>query len=525
MGGCQILTVAINKNPLLNGIKISQMKTYLIAFALVLQVICTNSCTSKKDESKVVEERPNIVFIIADDMAWDDSGAYGHPHIQTPHIDRLAAQGMRFDNAFLTTSSCSPSRTSIITGMYPHNTDAEQLHWPLPADRITFVEHLKKSGYWTAQAGKWHMGEAIKNRFDVIKDIGTTGFQLASDGSKAVQKGDGSGCENWIQVLKERPEEQPFFLWLAAVDPHRPYTEGIIENPHALEDVVLPPYFPDTEEVRKDFAHYYNEITRLDKYVGKVVAELDEQGLSKNTLILFISDNGRPFPRDKTTLYDGGIKTPWIMKWPKKIKPGSVCESLVSAVDIAPTFVKLAGLESIPSFEGFDFSELLTAPEKIVRDEIYAEDHWHDYEDYTRAIRTKTYKYIRNFYIDLPNTPSADAFMGGTFSSMLELKEKGELNEAQLACFTIPRPEEELYNVVEDPYELINLAGSPDAEETLLQLRAELRRMRFVSHDSLPEFRTPDEFDRNTGKSNDFRKRPRPSKREMQEIIREMNGK
>ena len=501
------------------------MKIYVVAFALVFQGFFITSCTPKKEERKVVDDRPNIVFIIADDMAWDDSGAYGHPHIQTPNIDKLAAQGMRFDNAFLTTSSCSPSRTSIITGMYPHNTDAEQLHWPLPADRITFVEHLKKSGYWTAQAGKWHMGEAIKDRFDLVKDVGTHGFQLSPTGKKTAQIGDGSGCENWVPVMQERPENQPFFLWLAAVDPHRPYSEGIIENPHGLEDVVLPPYFPDTEEVRKDFAHYYNEITRLDNYVGKVVAELDAQDISENTLILFISDNGRPFPRDKTTLYDGGIKTPWIMKWPKKIKPGSVSESLVSSVDIAPTFMQMAGLKSIPSFEGVDFSELLTDPKKNVRDEIYAEDHWHDYEDYTRAIRTKTHKYIRNFYTDLPNTPSADAFVGGTFTSMLELKQKGELTAAQLACFDAPRPEEELYDVVNDPYELKNLAGRPDAKETLLHLRAELKRMRAISNDSLPEFRTPDEFDRNTGKSNDFRKRPRPSKKEMEKIIREMNGK
>ena len=275
------------------------MKIYVVAFALVLQGFFITSCTPKKEERKVVDVRPNIVFIIADDMAWDDSGAYGHPHIQTPNIDKLAAQGMRFDNAFLTTSSCSPSRTSIITGMYPHNTDAEQLHWPLPADRITFVEHLKKSGYWTAQAGKWHMGEAIKDRFDLVKDVGTHGFQLSPTGKKTAQIGDGSGCENWVPVMQERPENQPFFLWLAAVDPHRPYSEGIIENPHGLEDVVLPPYFPDTEEVRKDFAHYYNEITRLDNYVGKVVAELDAQDISENTLILFISDNGRPFQEIK----------------------------------------------------------------------------------------------------------------------------------------------------------------------------------------------------------------------------------
>ncbi|WKX78355.1 sulfatase family protein [Zobellia laminariae] len=430
---------------------------------------------------------------------------------------------MRFDNAFLTASSCSPSRTSIITGLYPHNTDAEQLHWPLPSDRITFVEELKKSGYWTAQAGKWHLGDSIKNRFDLVKDVGTHGFQLSPTGEKTKQTGNGSGCEEWIPVLKQRPQDQPFFLWLAAVDPHRPYTEDIIDNPHALEDVVLPPYFPDTKEVREDFTHYYNEITRLDNYVGEVVAELDRQGVSDNTMILFISDNGRPFPRDKTTLYDGGIKTPWIVKWPNEVESNSVNTNLVSSIDIAPTFLKLANLETLTSFEGVDFSPLLEDTKAKTRDIIYAEDHWHDYEDYTRAVRTKDFKYIRNFYTDLPNTPSADAFIGGTFKSMQELKKKGELNEAQLACFITPRLEEELYDVVNDPYELKNLALYPEHSKKLVELRTEMNSIRKASKDSLPTFRTPDEFNRETGKSNSFRKRPRPSKVEMEKIIRAMS--
>ncbi len=188
------------------------MKAIRFPFCMLLIGLFFASCTTKKERKKVGYEQPNFVFIIADDMAWDDSGAYGHPKIKTPNIDQLAKDGMRFDQAYLTASSCSPSRTSIITGLYPHNTNAEQLHWPLTEDKVTFVEHLKTSGYWTAQAGKWHLGEAVKDRFDIVKDAGTTGFQLAPDGKKAVQKGDGSGCENWMSLLKERPKNKPFFL-------------------------------------------------------------------------------------------------------------------------------------------------------------------------------------------------------------------------------------------------------------------------------------------------------------------------
>ena len=372
----------------------SNSRTILL-FAYLISVLLLASCNSESAEGKNLP--PNIVFIIADDMAWDDCGAYGHPSIHTPNLDKLALEGMRFDQAFLTTSSCSPSRTSIITGLYPHQTDAEQLHWPLPDGKQTFVEELKKAGYWTAQAGKWHMGEAVKTHFDSIYPVGTSGFQLTADGKKAKQEGDGSGCEDWVRLLQARPDDKPFFAWLAAVDPHRPYSTGIVEHTHSLDDVVLPPYIPDNQEVRTDFVAYYDEISRLDAYVGKVVDELQRQGIAENTLILFISDNGRPFPRDKTTLYDGGIKTPWIVKWPAQVKANTVCSKLVSAIDIAPSFMALAGLKPLPAFEGKDFSNLLVKPEEGVRNYVYAEDHWHDFEDYSRSIRTEGLKYIRNF--------------------------------------------------------------------------------------------------------------------------------
>ncbi|MEM9672981.1 MAG: sulfatase [Cyclobacteriaceae bacterium] len=462
-------------------------------------------------------ERPNLILIIADDMAWDDCGAYGHPTIRTPNIDRLARQGMRFDQAFLTTSSCSPSRSSIITGQYPHSTDAEQLHWPLPVEQVTFVEKLRQAGYWTGQAGKWHLGEAVKDRFDTIMDVSTSGFQLPAKGQAMVQQANESGCEDWLPLLESRPSGQPFFLWLAALDPHRDYRPNSIAQPHTRTDVVVPPYLPDTPEVRDDLALYYDEISRLDDYVGRLLEALEQQEIAENTLVLFISDNGRPFPRDKTTLYDGGIKTPWIVHWPKAVIPASTCASLVSAIDIAPTFLKLAGLEPLPTFRGQDFSPLLSQPDEPIREFIYAEDHWHDFEDYTRAVRTTRFKYIRNFYDDLPNTPSADALRSPTFQTMLQLKEEGELTLAQQACFVAPRPAEELYDTQQDPHELVNLATDPKYTETLKAMRKTMTEIREQTQDYLPTLRTPDEFDRDTGQPNKHRIRPRPSKAQMQQ--------
>ncbi len=431
---------------------------------------------------------------------------------------------MLFNQAFLTTSSCSPSRSSIITGQYPHNTDAEQLHWPLPETQITFTEHLKAAGYWTAQAGKWHLGDAVRDRFDEIRDVGTIGFVLSPDGKALPPEGDGSGCENWLSLLRDRPDNQPFFLWLAAGDPHRTYEPGAIAEPHTVDDVIVPPYMPDVQEVREDLAMYYDEISRLDSYVGLVLDELEQQGIAENTMVLFISDNGRPFQRDKTTLLDGGIKTPWIVKWPARVAPGSVSNSMVSSVDIATTFLELAGLEIPETFEGVDFSPVLGDPAVDVRDHIYAEDHWHDHDDFSRAVRTTQFKFIRNFFPELPATPPADALTGGAFKATYQLKESGALTDDQMVIFNAPRPEEELYDVSGDPYELKNLAGDEAYQQTLDEMRSLMQEARDRSGDKDPEFRTPDEFDRVTGAPNEFRHRPRPSKEEVRSAYLERVG-
>jgi N-sulfoglucosamine sulfohydrolase len=453
------------------------------------------------------ELRPNIVLIIADDLSAEDCGPYGNKAVQTPNIDRLAREGMRFNRAFVTTSSCSPSRSSLITGKYPHNTGAEQLHLPLPGHHTTFVQLLKQAGYYTAAAGKWHLGAEAKKHFDRVTEPGEAGFQLPVIGKRMVAA-DKSGCEQWVPTLENRPRERPFFLWLAALDPHRDYEENIIAKPHRAADVVVPPYLPDVPETRKDLALYYDEIARLDRYIGEVLAELDRQQAT-NTFILFITDNGRPFPRCKTRLYDSGIRSPWIVRWPGKVKPGTVCERLVSTVDIAPTFIKLAGLTANKSFEGEDFSPLLQNPDLAIRKFVYAEHHWHDFDACERAVRSEQFKYIRNYFNDLAGTPPADAVRSPTFQAMRRLRETGKLTEAQKNSFEKPRPPEELYDLNSDPHELNNLAADPGYARPLAMLRKELESWQKDTGDKTPVARTPDEFDRESGEPLPDRKRPR----------------
>jgi arylsulfatase A-like enzyme len=438
-------------------------------------------------------------------MAWDDCGAYGNKKIRTPNIDRLARDGMRFDRAFVAASSCSPSRSSLITGRYPHNTGAEELHWPLPAQQVTFVEKLKASGYWTAAAGKWHLGDSANGRFDVVFEADPSGFRLpvgkdarapmAAGGSSAAQ----SGCDRWVTVLRDRPRDKPFFLWLASLDPHRDYQPETIPEPHRPEDVTVPPYLPDVPEVHRDLALYYDEISRLDHYVGEVLSELDRQGIAGETLVLFLSDNGRPFPRCKTTLYDSGIRTPLIARWTGHVPPGTYSGSLVSTIDIAPTLLKLAGIAPGPTFQGKDLAPLFTDPKAKVRDYHFAERNWHDYADHGRAVRSERFKYIRNDDHEKPLTPPADAVRSPSFQAMRRLRDAGKLTPAQQACFVSPRPAEELYDVDADPDELVNLAGNPKFAEVLGGMRRALSGWQRETGDMLPESLIPDEFDRESG--------------------------
>lgn len=469
------------------------------------------------------QDQPNMVLIIADDLAWDDCGPFGNPTIRTPNLDRLAREGMRFDRAFLTCSSCSPSRSSLLTGRYPHNTGAEELHWPLPADQVAFTEQLKVSGYYTAAAGKWHLGGPAKAKFDEVREANPRGFQLPTEadsretdqpedsrsigfeGAGAAQ----AGCDQWVPVLRDRPKDRPFFLWLASLDPHRDYSEGTIPDPHDPSEMIVPPFLPDTPDVRSDLAMYADEVTRLDHFIGAVLDELESQGVADETLVVFISDNGRPFPRCKTTVYDDGIRTPMIARWPDRIEPGSVTGSLVSAIDLAPTFLSLAGISPGPTFQGRDFSALFHDTTARIRDFAFAEHNWHDFSARKRGVRSDRYTYIRNDDATMPLTPPADAVRSPTFSEMIRLRDEGGLTPAQLTCFQSPRAKEELYDLELDPHSLTNLAGNPNFAEVLSHHQSALDAWIIETSDHPPAILSGDEFDRERGTPLPVRQRPR----------------
>ena len=447
------------------------------AAMIVVLMMCVCSCQSKA-------ARPNIVVIIGDDISVDDFGCYGNPNIRTPNVDKLAANGLRLNNAYLTISQCSPTRCSIMTSRYPHNTGAPELHIPLPKGQIMFPQLLKESGYYTLSAGKWHMGEYARHAFDKIYGGGA------------------GGEEKWLDSLKGRPMDNPFFMWFAAYDAHRSWDDKIQLKRHKPADVIIPPYMVDTPEVRQDLVQYYDEVQRLDRCTGEVVAELKKQGVLDNTIIIFMADNGRPFVRSKVRLNDSGIKTPFIVHWPAGIKHnGQTSDSLVSVIDIAPTILEIAGLKSPETFQGVSFSKLLNDPKASIRQYVFAEHNWHTQIAHERMVRHGNYVYIRNAHPQLPQTIALKSARPN-LSQLRELAKANKLTHAQLDPLLAPRPPEELFNVANDYHQINNLAANPEFSAVLNNLRKVMDQWQKQTGDTTPSLKeaTPDRQDRKTGK-------------------------
>lgn len=434
--------------------------------------------------SETDTERPNIVLLIGDDMS-PDFGCFGGP-VHTPNIDRLAADGLRFENAYVAASSCSPSRSSIITGRYPHNHGAPELHIDLPEGQFLFPQALKDSGYYCVQSGKWHMGDYAEQAFHHVYK-----FEGAPDPGREGR---------WVRCLQERPKNQPFFAWFSAFDAHRPWEPDPEAPAHDPAGVVLPAGIPDTPLCRQDLASYYDEIQRFDRYVGKVVDELKRQGVFENTLVMIFADNGRPFPRSKTSLYDNGMKTPLIVHWPNgPVAEGAVSESLASAIDLAPTLLEIAGLPVPPQVQGVSLLPVLENPSVTVREYVFGERNWHLQRACGRMVRWKNYVYIRDFTPGCYSFQMVDSDVG-TYAELLRLKAEGQLTSVQAETFSTNRVEEMLFNVSSDPQQIRNLADNPERRDLLNQFRSLLAEWQDQTGDSIPAVQemTPDRHDRQT---------------------------
>ena len=446
------------------------MKT--LSYLVVIIAITLTSCFQPLWAADA-KARPNFILYITDDISASDFGCYGSKVVQTPNVDQLASEGMLFRRAYLTTSSCSPTRCSIITCRYPHNTGACELHTQLPPDQYMFPKALKGSGYYTVLAGKNHMGPAVKQAFDVV--VGG--------------KGPG-GQENWLQLLQERPKEKPFFCWFASYDAHRAWSFDDKAPVYDPDEVEVPLFLFDGPKTRKDLADYYHEVSRTDYYLGELRRELTRQGIADNTYIIYISDNGRPFPRCKTRLYDSGIRTPFVVCGPQVAK-GTKSDSLVSVIDIGPTVLELAGVKSDPRIQGVSLTAVFEDPRAVVRDYAFAEHNWHVFQAHERMVRTGDWLYIRNAFPERLNmcVESKRYPAGG---ELWKQYREGNLKPEQMDIMLQPRPAEELYNVANDPYQFSNLAEEPKHASTLKRLRGTLDTWAKQTCDDVPQQPTPD---------------------------------
>jgi N-sulfoglucosamine sulfohydrolase len=410
--------------------------------------------------AKLFEEkdRPNILWILSEDIS-PDLACCGTPAVQTPNLDRLARQGIRYTNAFTTSPVCSASRSAMITGMYQtsigvhHHRSHRSDGYTLPESVRMITEYFRRAGYFTAN---------VKTAAPGVRGSGKTDFNFKFENAF-----DG---DDW----NKRKAGQPFFAQLSISVTHRGgHWKNLtqkLKNPVDTAKVKLPPYYPDHPVARRDWATYLDSIQVMDGYVGKILKRLDDEGLTDNTVVIFIGDHGRCHVRGKQWLYDGGIHIPLIIRWPGKIKPGRVCHDLVSAIDISATVLKIAGFEPPKYMQG----RLFLGPNAKKREYIIAaRDRCDETIDRIRCVRTKRYKYIRNFMPERPYT-QINRYKESSYPMlplMRKLHTDGKLTPVQ-ALFMAPRkPVEELYDIKNDPYEIRNLADSPKHQKTLKKMR------------------------------------------------------
>jgi uncharacterized sulfatase len=439
--------------------------------------------------------RPNFLFVLADDLSWDHVGAVGGA-VRTPHFDRVAREGVRFTQSYCASPSCTASRSAILTGRYQWQVEeAGVLYGTLPPKYPLFTHRLQDAGYHVGFTGKgWGPGSwdaAGLKRHPLGREHNQRLFAVPPpQGISPVDY-----AANFAGFLEERPHGAPFFFWLGAREPHRIYAEGIgRQSGKRLEDVAVPPFWPDTPEIRSDILDYYYEAEWFDQQVGRALEALERAGELDNTMVIVTSDNGMPFPRAKTTLYDWGVHMPLAIRWGRQAPPDRVRDDFVSHIDLAPTILEAAGVEVPPGVAGRNLLPSLLSkqagPASPHADCAFTGIERHtwcrpDGATYpSRAIRTRDFLYIRNFAPDRWPT-------GGPSFLSSNMTYHGDVDDCPAKTFlTAPanvrrysrqydlcfgkRPAEELYDLAKDPYQVNNAAGKGSYREIQARLRERL---------------------------------------------------
>lgn len=426
--------------------------------------------------------RPNFILLIGED-ANRALGCYGDPDAKTPNLDRLAAEGCRYDNAFSTAPVCAPSRCTLVTGQYAWSIGAHHMRSTLLSPPPLFTELLRKGGY--------HVNWENKTDFNFEPP------ETFADDRKP-----------WLDDLRNnRLPDQPFFLyhnfevthestmwpelWNGSGQVSRRLKDQHILSPDQRPDpdkVRVPSYLPDTPEVRANIARFYEALAIMDQRAGEVLDAIDNSPHRDNTVVIYLTDHGRGLIREKRWIYGAGVHLSLVVRWPKGIKPGSISDEMVSWVDIGPTVLSLAGIEKPDAMHGRDF---LGSQQDPPRQYAFAgRDRMDEAFDRSRAVRDNRWHYIRNYYPQLPYC-QRNRYMDHMETSRLlrEMNARGELNESQRLWMAPTKPAEELYDAVNDRDMVHNLAADPAHAQTLARMRQALddELARHGDYGELPE--------------------------------------
>jgi N-sulfoglucosamine sulfohydrolase len=465
----------------------------------------------------------NVVLIVTDDQS-PDAGCYGNPVVKTPNLDALAQDGTRFTHAFCTTASCSASRSVILTGLHNHANGhyGHQHHYhkfSSYSNISSLPVYLSKAGYRTARCGKYHVAPDSVYQFD-----------NAIEGNSRSPVVMANNCEAFI----EDESEKPFFLYFCTSDPHRgggtakelphkpnrfgnpgpnaPGYPGIEEVVYDPDDVIVPGFLPDTPTCRAELAQYYQSVSRVDQGLGRLVQILKDSDHWDNTLLIYISDHGIAMPGAKTTLYEGGMHSPCIVRNPYNKRRGVVTDAMISWVDLAPTILDFAGMLSdstgnvnqdvvarIPAaergtqttrdtkrgeFHGRSFLSVLDQERAKGWDQVFASHTFHEIQMYypMRVVRERKYKMIWNIAYPLPFPFASDLWAAPTWQVQYQQGPDASYGGKTVGTY-MQRPEFELYDIETDPHEGKNLADDPAFAEILETMKKKLREFQQHTND------------------------------------------